>query len=157
MTGHPLDLPAMAAYGAFAEVFPADMLPAQWEGLPPKGRELWRAIADVVLMMNGLHQPAGEAEVTRLRQILWDIYAACGEDTDGDRRAPKPGVMTPDVPELALEAVRELRRDSEAEAAQLEQNWRGDRDKLVAIREAAMLAPESRLTSRVLGILDGAP
>lgn len=79
------------------------------------------------------------------------------EDAGGFQRAPKPGVMTPDVPVLALEAVRELRRDSEAEAAQLEQNWRGDRDKLVAIREAAMLAPESRLTSRVLGILDGAP
>ena len=53
----------------------------------------------------------GTAEERRLRQILWDIYAAAGADTDGERTAPPPGVMTPDVPELALEAVRELRAD----------------------------------------------
>ncbi len=49
-------------------------------------------------------------EVQRLRQVLWDIYRAAGADPDGYAEAPVPGVMTPDVPELALEAVRELRK-----------------------------------------------
>lgn len=52
-----------------------------------------------------------QAEVDRLRQVCWDIYAACGEDTDGQKTAPPPGAIRPDVPELALQAVRDLRKD----------------------------------------------
>jgi hypothetical protein len=52
-----------------------------------------------------------DAEVLRLRQVLWDIYAATGADRDGEKTAPPPGVLTPDVPEAALAAVRELRQD----------------------------------------------
>jgi len=48
-------------------------------------------------------------EITRLRQILWDIYALCGCDQDGDPVAAAPGVYTPDIPELAVTAVRDLR------------------------------------------------
>jgi hypothetical protein len=58
--------------------------------------------------------PGAEAmarEVIWLRQLLWDCYAAAGADGDGEKTAPPPGVLTPDVPELALAAVRELRRD----------------------------------------------
>src|SRR5262245_5944241 len=46
-------------------------------------------------------------EVQRLRQILWDLYGATGSDQDGQPAAPPPGVMRPDVPELAFQAVRE--------------------------------------------------
>lgn len=46
-----------------------------------------------------------------LRQALWDCYGAAGADQDGDKDCPSAGVMTPDVHVLALEAVRELRRD----------------------------------------------
>ena len=53
-------------------------------------------------------------EVSRLRQALWDIYAACGEDTDGDTEAPAPGVWTPDIDTLALAAVKSLRRERDA-------------------------------------------
>ena len=55
--------------------------------------------------------PVKAGEVARLRQALWDIYAACGEDTDGDTEAPAPGVWTPDIDSLALAAVRSLRQE----------------------------------------------
>jgi hypothetical protein len=54
------------------------------------------------------------AEVVRLRQVLWLAYTAAGADTDGEKTAPSPGVLTPDVPEAALAAVRELRQDYDA-------------------------------------------
>jgi hypothetical protein len=50
-------------------------------------------------------------ECAALRQALWDCYRASGSDPDGDVQAPAPGVLSPDVPELALQAVRELRED----------------------------------------------
>jgi hypothetical protein len=40
------------------------------------------------------------AESARLRQILWDVH-----------EAPLPGSYQPDVPELALRAVKQLRQD----------------------------------------------
>lgn len=53
-------------------------------------------------------------EIKRLRQILWDIYSAAGEDTEGITEAAPPDVYTPDIPELALAAVLELRHDYNA-------------------------------------------
>jgi hypothetical protein len=50
-------------------------------------------------------------EVNGSRQILWDILLATGFDPDGDTEVPPPGVYTPDIPELALRYVRELRED----------------------------------------------
>jgi hypothetical protein len=46
-----------------------------------------------------------------LRQALWDCYGAAGGDQDGDQACPPAGAMAPDVHVLAVEAVRELRRD----------------------------------------------
>jgi hypothetical protein len=49
--------------------------------------------------------------IRRLRQALWDIYTACGEDAHGDAEAPPPGLWTPDIDSLALSAVKMLRQD----------------------------------------------
>jgi hypothetical protein len=50
-----------------------------------------------------------------LRQALWECYCAAGGDPDGDQKCPPPGVLTPDVHVLALDAVRELRQDCDHE------------------------------------------
>jgi hypothetical protein len=61
------------------------------------------------------YEPAGPRydgeSVPVLRQALWDIYAATGADTDGQRKCPAPGVLTPDIHMRALEEVCTLRRD----------------------------------------------
>jgi hypothetical protein len=49
--------------------------------------------------------------VAELRQALFDICIAAGADMDGERQCPPPGVFTPDIPQRALEAVKELRRN----------------------------------------------
>jgi len=59
----------------------------------------------------GCHLKSAAVPVPGLRQALWDIYAATGADTDGQRSCPAPGVLTPDVHMLALEEVSTLRRD----------------------------------------------
>ena len=53
--------------------------------------------------------------VAVLRQALWDCWGAAGGDRDGERDCPPPGVLAPDVHVRAVEAVRELRRDYDAE------------------------------------------
>lgn len=50
-------------------------------------------------------------EVEKLRQIIWDIYGILGYDQDGYEKAPQPGTMNPDVPELVLAAVKEYRKE----------------------------------------------
>ena len=46
------------------------------------------------------------AEVVRLRQALWDAFAAAGGDTDGQ---PTPEALATDIVPLMLDCVRELR------------------------------------------------
>jgi hypothetical protein len=59
-----------------------------------------------------LPAPAGpEAEIARLRAILWEIVTATGTDTGKLKHAPGPGKHNPDVPEWALEAVMGLRAE----------------------------------------------
>ena len=45
-------------------------------------------------------------EIERLRQGLWDIFAALGGDTDGD---PTPAALVGDIVELVMVEARELR------------------------------------------------
>jgi len=80
-----------------------------WPDVPPANRGLMTAVV-LSLLDDGVITVPG-ADVTRLRQALWDCYRASGSDPDGDVQAPAPGVLSPDVPELALQAVRELRQD----------------------------------------------
>lgn len=48
-------------------------------------------------------------EIVRLRQGLWDVYAALGFDTDGDRT---PAALAhPDIVTLVLAAANEARAD----------------------------------------------
>lgn len=47
-------------------------------------------------------------EVARLRQGLWDIYGALGQDTDGD---PTPAALVGDIVKLVLEAAETASRD----------------------------------------------
>lgn len=86
-------------------------LEAQWQEhraqLPPAGE-------------SGSSAGVSATEVDRLRQILWDIYGAAGFDQDGMKTAPPVGVMHPDVPELALAAVREIREQYEQDYGALE-------------------------------------
>jgi hypothetical protein len=70
--------------------------------------------------------PAGdteyEVEILRrriqvYRNLFWQIYVLTGSDPDMDNPdgpCPPAGVYTPDLPELALDAVRELRQDYDA-------------------------------------------
>lgn len=51
------------------------------------------------------------AEIERLRQGLWDCAIASGMDHDGDL-TPKH-LASPDIVEVALREVRELRRDAD--------------------------------------------
>jgi hypothetical protein len=53
-------------------------------------------------------------EVNRLREILWKIYLLTGADTDGDTSCPRPGVYSPDIPELALRQMQEFRDEYDA-------------------------------------------
>ena len=63
------------------------------------------------------HADTLAAEVQRLRRILWECWAASGADTGLSAPDDPPGVHVPDIPELALEGVRDLRRDySEGQA-----------------------------------------
>jgi len=56
--------------------------------------------------------PAGpEAEIARLREILWQVIVATGTDTGKLKHAPEPGKHDPDVPEWALEAATALRAE----------------------------------------------
>lgn len=52
------------------------------------------------------HVDALRAEVERLRQGLWDCFAAAGGDTDGDAT---PAAQRSDLVALALGCVRDLR------------------------------------------------
>lgn len=48
-------------------------------------------------------------EIERLRQGLWDVYAALGFDTDGD---PTPRSLAyPDIVTLVLNAAKEMRQE----------------------------------------------
>jgi hypothetical protein len=49
------------------------------------------------------------AERDALRERCFEIYVECGEDTDGARKLSDMGRLTPDIDELALRAVKELR------------------------------------------------
>jgi hypothetical protein len=54
------------------------------------------------------------ADIARYRQALFDVMREAGEDVSDfhpDYKAPPVGVLTPDVDVLAVEAVRELRRE----------------------------------------------
>jgi hypothetical protein len=57
------------------------------------------------------HNAKLEAQVERLRQGLWDVYAALGCDTDGD---PTPVALVSDIVELVVNAAKEARRDYDA-------------------------------------------
>lgn len=69
--------------------------------------------------------PAGDTEyeveilqrrIKVYRDLFWQIVVLAGQDTDTDDPAgpcPPTGVYTPDVPEWAVNAVRELRDDYE--------------------------------------------
>jgi hypothetical protein len=61
-----------------------------------------------------------EKEVETLRAFLWEIYAATGCDTMDYQSAPPKGCMFPDIEEMALEAVKELRieRDKAVETGE---------------------------------------
>lgn len=51
------------------------------------------------------------SEIERLRQGLWDVYAALGFDTDGD---PTPRSLAyPDIVTLVLDAARDVRSEME--------------------------------------------
>lgn len=60
-----------------------------------------------------------EVEILRrriqvMRDMFWQIYVASGSDPDMDNPngpCPLEGTWTPDIPELAVMAVRELRKD----------------------------------------------
>jgi hypothetical protein len=65
---------------------------------PPYDRDL---VAEMQLDVLSL-----VAEVRRLRQGLWDIYAICGGDTDGD---PTPAALVSDILPLVTECARDLR------------------------------------------------
>jgi hypothetical protein len=51
-------------------------------------------------------------ECLRLRQGLWDCFAASGGDTDGDKT---PAALASDIVQLALSSIQDL-RDSYDEA-----------------------------------------
>jgi len=51
-----------------------------------------------------------EEEILRLRQGLWDCFAAAGGDTDGDKT---PVALTPDIVSLALDCVKDLAQSYE--------------------------------------------
>lgn len=48
------------------------------------------------------------AECLRLRQYLWDCYAAAGSDTDGNLN---PDAVVSNLGEMAVRAVQELHTD----------------------------------------------
>lgn len=52
-----------------------------------------------------------EGELKRMRQGLWDVYAALGCDTDGD---PTPIALVSDIVELVVSAAKEARQDYDA-------------------------------------------
>jgi hypothetical protein len=45
-------------------------------------------------------------ELFRLRQGLWDCFAASGGDTDGDKT---PAALTTDIVQLAISSIEDLR------------------------------------------------
>lgn len=55
------------------------------------------------------------AECVRLRQGLWDCYAAMGADTDGD--ATPDALVFPHLSRLVLSAAKELMGDYEQACA----------------------------------------
>jgi hypothetical protein len=74
--------------------------------------------------------PAGETEyeveilrrrIKVMRDLFWQIYMLTGADPDMDDPngpCPPEGVYTPDVPELAVDAVRELRHECDEAMAE---------------------------------------
>lgn len=48
-------------------------------------------------------------EITKMRAAFFVICLEAGQDLDGMLEPPPPGVFTPDLPELAVQAVKELR------------------------------------------------
>lgn len=60
-------------------------------------------------------------EVTEERQALWDIYGILGFDRDGAKEAPGPGVYTPDLPKLVVDAAREHRAFNDETDREFEQ------------------------------------
>ena len=53
------------------------------------------------------------AEIERLRQGLWDVCIEAGMDSDGDKTPEH--LVYPDLVDLAIEQVRELRSTYEEE------------------------------------------
>jgi hypothetical protein len=52
-----------------------------------------------------------EEEIAKMREAFFAICLEAGEDMDGILEPPPPGVLTPDLPELAVKAVHELREN----------------------------------------------
>jgi hypothetical protein len=59
-----------------------------------------------------------DAEVKRLRQGIWDMATVCGMDTDGDTTPDH--MVYPDIVELGLQEVRELRSAYDEACAELQ-------------------------------------
>lgn len=96
-------------------------------------RQAWFAAREAIPALLADLEEAS-AEITRLRQGLWDCFAAAGGDTDGDRT---PVALVSDIVPLALECVKELRAElEEATAARgnsvrrLLRSWRKCRQNL---------------------------
>lgn len=99
MSAHPLDLPAMAAWGAFYGI-DAGTVAEDWPKITPRTRENWRAAVDAAISISALaaqEQPApGSAEVAAWIQDNPREFAAW---VDAQRRigGPAPGATEPGV------------------------------------------------------------
>ena len=103
--GHPLDLPAMAAYAVFRELDAAEAAEA-FQRTAESVRVQFRAIADAVLMVRDLaaRQPQAALEAVPWRQGRSqprNVYARTG----GDDWKADTMIGQLDTPELAAEAV----------------------------------------------------
>lgn len=66
--------------------------------------ELFRLHAQGVKLVPAKSVDELRAEIARLRQGLWDVYAILGFDTDGDKT---PESLASDIVKLVVDAARE--------------------------------------------------